>query len=402
MRRALLCVCLLAQPAWGQTGAIIGMVMDSVHGRPLVGAAVLVDGSALQALTDSNGQFRIDAVPAGSQRVTVHHPMLDSLELGLGSVAFTVPANAAIRVALATPSAPTLLARVCTAEGTSTLLLGRVTRGESGEPVYGAGVRASWEEAGQQVQMSLGMTDRTGRYHLCVPSGPAILLHGQSLTEAAGYVPPATGTRDLAFTDIRLPTIGDTADVALSGRIVTENGLAVRGASIAFLGRSATTTSGDDGQFHLKGLPAGTQVIIVRSVGLSASILPIDLSTRAPQTITVTMHQPPPTLTTIDIVADRQRLTATYQRVGFTERQKLGFGTFITEDQIANHAGVTTADVLTGYQRVYGGDNGDHGVNGAQVDAKYGPYQQSHVCTLFVVDGQCWARRAGRSPRPRR
>jgi hypothetical protein len=289
MHRALLGVVLLAQPVWGQTGAIIGTVMDSVHSRPLIGAAILVDGSTLQATTDSNGRFRIDAVPAGSQRVTVHHPMLDSLELGLGSVAFNVPANAAIRIVLATPSPATVLARMCD-EGASTLVLGRVSRGESSEPVYGAGVRASWNDPAQQVQMSLGVTDRTGRYHLCVPSDLAILLHAQSITEAAGYVPVATGARALAFSDMRLPTIGDTANVTLSGRVVTEKGVAVRGASIAFLGRPATTTSGDDGQFHLKGLPAGTQVIVVRSAGLTPSILPIDLSTQAPQTITVTLH----------------------------------------------------------------------------------------------------------------
>lgn len=402
MRRAVLGACLLlAQPAWGQTGTIVGMVMDSVHGRPLVGAAVLVDESTLQATTDSNGQFRIDAVPAGSQRVTVHHPLLDSLEVGLGSIAFNVPANAAIRIVLATPSAATTLAEVCADEGPSTLVLGRVSRGESDEPVNGAGVRATWNEAAAQVQMTEGVTDRTGHYHLCVPPGPAILLHAQLHTEAAGYVPAATGTRTLAFSDIRLPTIGDTADVALSGRIVNESGVAVRGASINFLGRTATTTSGGDGQFQMKGLPGGTQVMIVRSVGLTATILPIDLSTRPPHTITVTMHKPPPTLEAVNIVADREQLSSTYKKVGFSDRQKLGFGTFLTEEQIANHGALTTADVLTGLQqRMYAGDNGDHGINGGAIDARAGPWQWWLQCTLFVVDGQVLGTEASNLPPP--
>ncbi len=385
MRRVVLGACLLlARPVWGQTGTIVGTVMDSVHGRPLIGAAVLVDGSTLQATTDSTGHFRIDAVPAGSQRVTVHHPLLDSLEVGLGSIAFTVPANAAIRIVLATPSAATALAAMCADEGASTLVLGRVSRGESDEPVHGAGVRASWNESTAQVQMTEGVTDRTGHYHLCVPPGPAILLHAQLQTEAAGYIPAATGTRAVVFSDIRLPTIGDTTDATLSGKVVNETGVPVRGASITFLGRTATATTGSDGQFHMKALPGGTQIIIVRSVGLDASILPVDLTTRAAPAITVTMHKAPPTLATVNIVADRE-LANTYDRLGFSQRKRVGNGTFLTQEDILKKAGVTTGDALVGITRMTVGDNGDHGIFGPDVDATYHP---GRVCTFYVVDRQ--------------
>ncbi|HEY8483321.1 MAG TPA: TonB-dependent receptor [Longimicrobiales bacterium] len=57
---------------WAQGGAgrITGVVTDD-GGQPLSGASVVVEGTQLGALTDSNGRFLIAGVPSGTYRVTV-------------------------------------------------------------------------------------------------------------------------------------------------------------------------------------------------------------------------------------------------------------------------------------------------------------------------------------------
>src|SRR6185312_3309723 len=61
------------------TTSVVGIVGDSLHGGPLAGAIILLDGQSREAVTDSIGRFRIDSVSAGRYRVGIFHPVLDSL-----------------------------------------------------------------------------------------------------------------------------------------------------------------------------------------------------------------------------------------------------------------------------------------------------------------------------------
>src|ERR1700687_1504074 len=53
---------------------IVGGVVDSLDGRYLSGADVLIEGARATLLTDSLGKFRIDSLPPGTYRVGVFHP----------------------------------------------------------------------------------------------------------------------------------------------------------------------------------------------------------------------------------------------------------------------------------------------------------------------------------------
>src|SRR5690606_18859688 len=65
---AIVLLALSASPAWSQaTGQVTGTV-TSTDGAPLAGASVSVNG--LGALTNAQGRFTIQAVPAGSHTVT--------------------------------------------------------------------------------------------------------------------------------------------------------------------------------------------------------------------------------------------------------------------------------------------------------------------------------------------
>ena len=56
---------------WAQTTGKISGTVSSNDGQPLVGANVIVDGTAMGAATDADGQYNILNVSAGTYSVTV-------------------------------------------------------------------------------------------------------------------------------------------------------------------------------------------------------------------------------------------------------------------------------------------------------------------------------------------
>lgn len=57
--------------AWAQTGRLTGTVKDAETGEPLLGASVQVAGTKLGALTDGQGQYNLENIPVGTQKVSV-------------------------------------------------------------------------------------------------------------------------------------------------------------------------------------------------------------------------------------------------------------------------------------------------------------------------------------------
>jgi TonB-dependent SusC/RagA subfamily outer membrane receptor len=58
-------------PATAQNGSVLGSIVDAADGAPLARVVVKVEGTRLRAVTDAEGAFRIDDVPAGERAVRV-------------------------------------------------------------------------------------------------------------------------------------------------------------------------------------------------------------------------------------------------------------------------------------------------------------------------------------------
>src|SRR5438046_2257818 len=99
-KRVRLCVLVLATfgltrpqsvAAQGGTGAIEGRVIETESGRPVVGAQVIISGTAIRAVTNEAGQFRIGAVPARQVDIRVRTigfaPATRSVVVGVGQTA---------------------------------------------------------------------------------------------------------------------------------------------------------------------------------------------------------------------------------------------------------------------------------------------------------------------------
>jgi hypothetical protein len=270
---------------------------------------------------------------------------------------------------------------------------GRVLETDGDRPVPRATISAAWTEVRADKKRGVGQirvardttSDSTGRFSICAIAGASALIqvrYGQS----NAYLPISLATSDTTVADLRISTHDQTDRASVTGKVVSETGVPISEASITFLGTSAETRTKEDGTYAVRDLPAGSQVLIARSIGLGAAVMAVELSALTPTTVAVTMQQLPPTLAVVDIVADRLQLATVYREIGFTRRQRIGNGKFITADQIENRGahetpelfrgvpGVRVVDDHNGVLKVYS-DRGPTTING------YGE------CTAYVVDG---------------
>jgi len=97
-----------ATPSTGK-GQIVGVVVDSLDGRFLAGADIVIRGGEPAAHTDSLGKFSIDSLVPGTYQVGVFHDLLDTLGITLLTRPFRVGPDSTMLVVLAVPSAATLV-----------------------------------------------------------------------------------------------------------------------------------------------------------------------------------------------------------------------------------------------------------------------------------------------------
>lgn len=67
----LLCLLLNVGVAMAQTSRVTGVVVGEEDGEPIIGATVLVKGTTIGSVTDVNGEFVIDKVPASAKSLVV-------------------------------------------------------------------------------------------------------------------------------------------------------------------------------------------------------------------------------------------------------------------------------------------------------------------------------------------
>lgn len=232
----------------GTTGTIMGEVTDS-SGKALSGAVVSYNGG--QASTDTNGDYALTNVPAGSVQITA------SMK-GYTSQMETVTVTAG-----QTTTAPTFaLSSVSTGS-----ISGAVTD-TNNNPLSGATVAYSGGST---------TTDSTGHYTLNnVPEGSITLTASLSGYESASE----TVTVTVGQTTTAPTFVLQAAPVGtIQGHVTNMAGAALAGATVAYGGGSTTTDS--SGNYVLTKVPAGT-------VQVSATLTGYQTAT---QNVTVTAGQ---------------------------------------------------------------------------------------------------------------
>jgi Carboxypeptidase regulatory-like domain len=349
MFRLLIASLLSVTAIQAQLATAVGVVVDSVRGRPLVGATVIVSGADPQGITDSSGRFRIDSIPPGDHTMGVLHPFLDELGIGLTTNKITFAPGATMAVVLATPSAQHWIGPGCSdadrQEGADAVM-GHVLQLAADEPVTGALLHYTGTVLVVSKDVGLRHTtitrdasvNATGFFLVCgVPAGAIGVIRAAKGRVSTGDVPVDLSNGPLAIVTLRLApndTLPTHAGV-VTGRIVDNKGAPVPAARVTLRGGQESTQATDSGTFRLTGLPLGSQTIDIDKLGFPKQSTVVNvIGPDQPAVVAIALLAPPPRSTEAQLVS-----------VGFVRRRLAGGGVFVTSDTIAKLKARNVADL---------------------------------------------------------
>ena len=391
-----------ATTAKSGTATIAGVVLDSVNGRFLSGAEVIIEGAKKSLVTDSLGKFRIDNLPPGTYQVGVFHALLDTLGISLASAPFHVGSDSSSFILLSVPSARTIIRAACPVRGFrpqgTSAVIGHVTDPESLQPVAGADVSIAWTQL--EVSKEIGVrrtprvirdsTDAQGAFKLCgLPNSMKATLQARKAGAVTAEIPIELGDEEselFARTMLlsRLDSGTKTGNAVVSGRVILEGAPSNAGSRVEVVGTDVIAMTNEKGEFSIRNLPSGTHVLLARHLGFGAETVPVDLSAREPKQVTMKL---PKFVAVIDPVVVTAKRVASLDKVGFNQRQKSGMGFYIGPDQLQLMRPNDLTDILrlVPSLRISSGPDGDVVTSSRGVTGMGGA-----GCVQFYVDDMPW------------
>jgi len=383
------------------TAEISGVVVDSLHSRYLAGADVIIEGVKGTLVTDSSGNFKIEGLAPGTYQIGVFHPMLDTLNISLATRPFHVGADSASFVILSVPSATTLIRRACPGASTSqarSAVIGHVNDPETLQPVVGAEVSIAWiaieisKETGirRTPHVLRDTTDVAGAFQLCgLPSSMQASLQARKGAAATSEVPVALGDADaelLARTLLlsRAASNATTGNATVSGKVVLEGSPANGPSRVELVGTEIVAMTNDAGEFTMTNLPSGSHVLLARHLGFGAATVPVDLTSREPQRVTIKL---PKFVALMDPVLVVARRNASLDKVGFNQRKKGANGFFLGPEQLQQiHANYLT-DI---FRRIPGLRVSGNGFDEVVSSSRGASSLTNSGCVQFYLDDMPW------------
>lgn len=362
---------------------VTGVAIDSVRGGYLRGAIVSLSNTSRIAITDSLGRFRIDSISAGTYSLRLSHPLLDTLGLSVVTRPIELKQGDPTYFVLSIPSPTTIVGRKCSPTERKlgdAALAGVVLDADTEMPSVGTEVIVAWmdyvvgtKSIEKTPQRRSSTVKEDGSYLVCgIPSDLQTGILAARGKDSTAEVPVVFSNR-LVVQSLHLPrsedsivaTTSSKRTASLTGRILGQNGKAIDGARIAVEADNAVTTSDVNGAFTLSGVRAGTRLVSVRKLGYAPAELSLDFNSVTPRTSTVTLVPVSSVLETVTVTALRD---VGLQRVGFTERRRLGAGTYLGPKEIdgknAPKLGILLEEV---------------------------PLLRRYTCVRYWVDGHMWS-----------
>lgn len=395
-----------AAPAAPGLASIKGFLIDSVHNGALSKALVVIEGANRSGATDADGHYRIDSVPPGPHRVTVLHPLLDTLGVLMRTPPIDFAAGAVRDLDLSVPSPERLASVFCTSAQRTrgpAMMVGFVRDPDTQGAAIGAKVQLVYYETDiigrKQLRTREAVVDSTGGYKICgIPGDMSGKVQVFRNGVSSGEVPAEVTNGFLAlrgFTIVSQHTAvvevkGDSGKVKrvakgtarVTGRVLDKKGQPLRDARITLQGGGdVVALSRANGEFTLDSLPSGTQAIEVRKLGYSVTEAAVELSSNNTTSTTVTMSDAVPMLQTMRIEAAQDKALSD---LGYLQRKQTGMGRFYDGKQI-NHESMSFSDVMRidpGLRISPVGDGRSYVITDAR--------NASGGCVNVYVDGTYW------------
>ena len=283
------CALLLVLPALANAQqarhVVQGVVWDSLRNDPLGQAQVTVRGTGRGTMSDAQGRFVIDSVPAGNHVVEVLHPSIDAVGLTGLTARVTAPGEP---VTIAIPAFATLWRRACgtPAPPDSGLVYGRVRDAVTQRPVPGAMVSVRWIEIvigdsnqiGQRRWRADARTDSTGVYGVCgVPDDDGIRIlatHERYAPSMVDMLSQRVQRRDV----ILAPATAGVPTGSVAGRVTNLQGHPQQ-ARVVVDGAPEARTD-EEGRFFVGSVPVGTRQVDVLALGKAPAGFVVDVFAR--------------------------------------------------------------------------------------------------------------------------
>ncbi len=224
-------------------GALEGVVTDDQTGEPVENATVSVDVAVddgnYTAVTDANGEYRIEGVPSGTHDVTVSADGYDDI-----TDTVTVPVNDTATADFGLDPKP----------GT---ISGQVTASDTGDGVGNVTVAAE-DDDGNVYETT---TAENGSYSLDVPAGTYVVnvagTPGDYRPDEIVTVAPDEEVTGVDFTV-------EPRDGAIEGYVTNAAGVPVEGANVLDADQGAfNVTTDENGYFRIENLSRGTYALRV-------------------------------------------------------------------------------------------------------------------------------------------
>jgi hypothetical protein len=257
-------------------------LIDSVHNSSLSKALVVIEGANRSGATDADGHFRIDSIPPGPHRVTVLHPLLDTLGVLMRTPELTFAAGEVRDLDLSIPSPERLASVFCTSAQRTrgpAMMVGFVRDPDSQGPAIGAKVQLVFYETDiigrKQLRTREATVDSTGGYKICgIPGDMTGKVQVFRNGVSSGEVPAEVTNGFLALRGFSIVSqhqavvevkndSGKVKRVAkgtarVSGRVLDKKGQPLRDARITIQGGGdKVALSKANGEFTLDSLPSG-------------------------------------------------------------------------------------------------------------------------------------------------
>ena len=333
------------------SGNIYGMAWDSLHGVPLKGAFIGIEGSGRTTVSDSLGRFVFVGVSQGVHTYVLMHPTLDSVGIS-GRRLFKAHSAGDDTILIALPAIATIWRLACSSEyvadGTG-VLFGSVRDGSDRTPIKAAKVRVSWttfdrDASGHlrpRVWSGVATTDGSGSYVICgVAQEPDVQF---------AVIQDSTVTIELLLDgdrspiyrlDVSIPALGVKALRGTIALTVTDtDGVAIRGAGVASQD-GASDARRVAGRLILSQMPAGTNQVRVRALGFAPTTAILDVSAKDTTNATIRLHR----LSSLSEVVIHGRRSARQLMVDeIAERRRGGLGKFMDTLTVSHYRTLTNA-----------------------------------------------------------